>query len=78
MTDAFWTNVVRQSAQDLMRSDADAFAVRRRLEALVDRYRRLICDPVKLFSSSLRVQEVVAQHTARLGPDVHCMYIAYP
>lgn len=55
-----WCRVARKAAMDLLQPDADRFAILRRLERLVDWFRRTTTDPVRLFAS-LRVQEAVEQ-----------------
>lgn len=68
--DFLWDVVMRQTAQDLLVPDADRFKILRRLEEWAQKYRRALCDPIKLFAS-LQTQDVVARHVA--GLELHCM-----
>lgn len=61
-----WDAVVRRAADDLLQPGCDAFSVRRRVERLVYWYCRATSDPVRLFSTSLPVQEAVIAGLAQL------------
>ena len=63
--DLMWDTTIKSAARDLMRPNADAFAVRRRLEELANLYRRCMCDPIRLFAS-MEVQEALTQHLTAL------------
>lgn len=62
-----WSRVTRHAAAELAEPDADALAVLRRLERLIDWYRRTTTDPVRLFGS-LEVQEAVSCGVYRPRP----------
>jgi hypothetical protein len=53
--DSMWDVIIRRSAAELMEQDCDRFRVLRNLEGWADMYRRCICDPMKLFASSLDI-----------------------
>ena len=60
-----WNNLTRICSQELLQTNSDPFAVRQKLEAVVDAYRRAICNPVQLFAS-MYVQDTISQHIAAL------------
>lgn len=57
--DTVWAHSARAAVEEVLRPDADVPAVRARLAALLRAWRRALLDPVRLYTRSLFVQEVV-------------------